>query len=242
MCRIRAQGELRYTAWLFDQDVERLDPGESWLCPTHLFDASVLDEQATQQVAEAMRRNLLGRLSRLNGQVRNTNDRRQLRVRLQAAWPHLHRRQSDKVSAALRHPRTQVTKSMRNFQRGESSCAACAAGEVARRREFALLRAALSHQTVRDHWERGHGLCVEHAPVLRPDALPEQVLHSRLNLLAWELEETRRKIAVAVQPWWRDYAAAAMSGVRAGGSHAPVVNRRVIASRVSRPHLVAVDR
>ena len=47
---------------------------------------------------------------------------------------------------------------------------------------------------------------------------------------------------VAVQPWWRDYAAAAMSGVRAGGSHAPVVNRRVIASRVSRPHLVAVDR
>ncbi len=49
-------------------------------------------------------------------------------------------------------------------------------------------------------------------------------------------------VEVAVQPWWRDYAAAAMSGVRAGGSHAPVVNRRVIASRVSRPHLVAVDR
>ena len=47
---------------------------------------------------------------------------------------------------------------------------------------------------------------------------------------------------VAVQPWWRDYAAAVMSGVRAGGSHAPVVNSWVIASRVSRPHLVAVDR
>ena len=46
---------------------------------------------------------------------------------------------------------------------------------------------------------------------------------------------------VAVQPWWRDYAAA-MPGVRAGGSHAPVVNRRVIASRVSMPQLVAVDR
>ena len=54
-------------------------------------------------------------------------------------------------------------------------------------------------------------------------------------------EELYRQL-VAVQPWWRDYAAAAMSGVRAGGSHAPVVNRRVIASRVSRPHLVAVDR
>ena len=52
----------------------------------------------------------------------------------------------------------------------------------------------------------------------------------------------RNTANVAVQPWWRDYAAAAMSGVRAGGSHAPVVNRRVIASRVSRPHLVAVDR
>ena len=47
---------------------------------------------------------------------------------------------------------------------------------------------------------------------------------------------------VAVQPWWRDYAAVVMSGVRAGGSHAPVVNSWVIASRVSRPHLVAVDR
>ena len=49
-------------------------------------------------------------------------------------------------------------------------------------------------------------------------------------------------IKVAVQPWWRDYAAVVMSGVRAGGSHAPVVNSWVIASRVSRPHLVAVDR
>ena len=60
-------------------------------------------------------------------------------------------------------------------------------------------------------------------------------MHS-LNLEYFEV------LQVAVQPWWRDYAAAAMSGVRAGGSHAPVVNRRVIASRVSRPHLVAVDR
>ena len=49
--------------------------------------------------------------------------------------------------------------------------------------------------------------------------------------------------AVAVQPWWCDYAAvAAMSGVRTGGSQAPVVNSWVIASRVSMPHLVAVDR
>ena len=60
----------------------------------------------------------------------------------------------------------------------------------------------------------------------------------------WERELYRHIDAadVAVQPWWRDYAAAAMSGVRAGGSHAPVVNSWVIASRVSRPHLVAVDR
>ena len=49
-------------------------------------------------------------------------------------------------------------------------------------------------------------------------------------------------LAVAVQHWWRDYAAAGMSGVGAGGSHAPVVNSWVIASRVSMPHLVAVDR
>jgi hypothetical protein len=47
---------------------------------------------------------------------------------------------------------------------------------------------------------------------------------------------------VAVQPWWRDYAVVVMSGGRAGGSHAPVVNSWVIASRVLMPHLVAVDR
>ena len=58
----------------------------------------------------------------------------------------------------------------------------------------------------------------------------------------WSADSRVSKPEVAVQPWWRDYAAAAMSGVRAGGSHAPVVNSWVIASRVSRPHLVAVDR
>ena len=65
---------------------------------------------------------------------------------------------------------------------------------------------------------------------------------NRMAQVGLRLHPDKTKVVVAVQPWWRDYAAAAMSGVRAGGSHAPVVNRRVIASRVSRPHLVAVDR
>jgi hypothetical protein len=74
-------------------------------------------------------------------------------------------------------------------------------------------------------------------------ALNQELLGRWLGLTQAQVSKLENgKPEVAVQPSWRDYAAVVMSGVRAGGSHAPVVNSWVIASRVSRPHLVAVDR
>jgi hypothetical protein len=81
-----------------------------------------------------------------------------------------------------------------------------------------------------------------HRPSTRFRDLVDIVLIARSQLVdASALFAALASEQVAVQPWWRDYAAA-MSGVRAVGSHAPVVNSRVIASSVSSPHLVAVDR
>lgn len=69
-----------------------------------------------------------------------------------------------------------------------------------------------------------------------------ETLARRFSVLAHRTSATAP--VVAVHRWWVHQAACAvaMPGVRAGGSHGPVVNSRVIASRVLTPHLVAVDR
>ncbi|GAA3567300.1 hypothetical protein GCM10022222_59090 [Amycolatopsis ultiminotia] len=193
VCRARAQGGLRYTSWLLDQDLDRLDPGESALCPAHLGDATALDPRGAGRIAEVLHRSEQARLAQLADRLAATPQAR-MSARLRAAWPPLTRGNRTEAAAALRRPERFVAEALRNFRHNEPSCATCAASELAERRELALLEAAAHHSTVRERWTHGHGLCRDHAPRAAPE-VATQVLRSRLALLGWELDETRRKRA-----------------------------------------------
>ncbi|MBN9743314.1 hypothetical protein DMP23_19760 [Amycolatopsis sp. A1MSW2902] len=192
-CRARFTGEARYLSWLLRQDLERLDPGEPWLCPDHLGDASVLDDQSAARIRELMHWNARARLARLTDRLAAA-PRPQLPARLRKAWPALRHRRYDLLAAALRRPNRVVTEAISHFRHVAPSCSVCTAGTVGEGRELALLDAAARQETVREHWARGHGLCRDHAPLAAPD-LSQQVLRSRLAVLAWELDETLRRQA-----------------------------------------------
>lgn len=193
VCRARSRGELRYATWLLGQDVARLDPGEPWLCPTHLADATLLDHDSACTIWATMHQAEHARLAQLADRL-DASPLPGFFARLRAAWPHLLERRRDRAAAAFRRPERFVAEALRNFRDNQPSCTACAAGDLAERRELALLDAASLHHTVRERWTRGHGLCRDHAALAASD-LAKDVLRSRLTLLGWELEETQRKHA-----------------------------------------------
>jgi len=193
LCRTRAHAEVRYLSWLSDQLIESLDPGEVALCATHLLDVSVLDADCAIGVAAVVRTIEVTRLDRLAQRLEHTPDKhswKRLRTALSLQLQHRHA----EAMAAMQSRQRFVTGATASYCHAAPGCAACAAGRVAERRELTLLEAAVSHRTVRDHWDRGHGLCVAHAPQLT-DELPRTMLRSRLRLLAWELVEAQRKQA-----------------------------------------------
>ncbi|MCI2420635.1 hypothetical protein MOQ72_24595 [Saccharopolyspora sp. K220] len=192
LCRARAHAEIRYTAWLCRQSADnQLDSTEAWLCPAHLLDASALSATDAGRVAELMRTHLIDRLDRLAEHL-DAAPSRHLTIRLRKAALHAFRRQWTDGAAVLRRPRVFVSTAVETFNGTSPRCAACAAGLLADSREQALLAAALEHRVVRDEWERGHGVCVDHVSDFA-DPLPRTVLRSRLRLLAWELAEAQRK-------------------------------------------------
>ncbi|MFD2474781.1 hypothetical protein [Amycolatopsis silviterrae] len=189
-CRSRAQGELRYLSWLLDQDPDRLNPSEPWLCARHLGDATLLDDLGAHRLRSLMHQKTRARLTQLAERLTAAPHPRPL-ARLRRSWQPLLRRRFDLAAAELRRPDRHVAEALLHFRHTASACSACAAGAVSERRELALLEAAAGHETVREAWVHGHGLCRDHAPMAAPE-LAQHVLRSRLVLLAWELDETLR--------------------------------------------------
>jgi len=75
-------------------------------------------------------------------------------------------------------------------------CAACNARDAVERSRLDLITASLALASVRDRYDRCHGLCVRHAMQM-PDGHTARAarrhLDGRLAVLAWEVGETARK-------------------------------------------------
>lgn len=102
---VRTHAELRYTTWLCAQTAEnRLDSSETWLCPAHLLNASVLAPTDSDRFSELMRTYLIARLNQLIERLDNTPSRH-LTIRLRRAVHHIIRRQWTSATTAW-HRRT----------------------------------------------------------------------------------------------------------------------------------------
>lgn len=152
------------------------DPGE--FCAHHLHDVSLCDRASAQQAAKRKRAARAGELKwlldRLAGPSAPTRRGRQAT-----------RQDLDEVRRELVSP---------HF------CAACHARRQSERTCLELVLASLPLTDVRERYDRTHGLCVRHA-LQAKDEKSSRVfvahLDARLGVLAWEVDETRRKYAWA---------------------------------------------
>lgn len=171
-CRDGFAGAVRYLRWLAEAvrtTPEKLDPLETSLCGLHLRDLEVLDDEAAPRVADRERDVLTKRIERLRSALA-TSSARGIRSCLNA------------------------------FHRSGRECAACKAQRTAAARTSALVAAGATDRRTRDRLSTSHGACVVHGPGIASaagDSLPADVLRARLRMIAWELEESRRK-----RSWW----------------------------------------
>lgn len=193
-CRARGAGAVRYLRWLCTArgDPEHgLDPLETALCSRHLFDLSGLDPLTAGWIADFEHPIVANRLDKLAAALTATSDM-SISVRL-----------VDMTTSPLgprSRSRRRVHGKLAAYRRTIRQCPACRAATVAEARTTDLIAAALPDRQVRHHLADSHGLCVEHAPVVAArtdDSLPTTVLRARLQTLAWELAESRRK-----REWW----------------------------------------
>jgi hypothetical protein len=170
-CRARGVAAVRYLRWLGEarQDLDRkLDPVQTALCPSHLHDLSTVDPLTASWIADLEHPVIATRI--------------------------------DRLATALGSGRRGPEDALRRYRATVRPCPACRSADTATERLLALLAAALPDAGLRRALESGHGLCVEHAPALTAasgDPLPLTVLRARLQVLGWELAESRRK-----REWW----------------------------------------
>ncbi len=169
-CQARGVAAVRYLRWLAEarQDLDRsLDPVETALCAPHLHDLSTVDPLTASWIADLEHPTISTRLERL--------------------------------MTALGE-RRRGTGALDQYDGQVRPCPACRSADIADERRIDLFAAALPDPAFRQALAAGHGLCVVHGPALASraeDALPREVLRARLQLLGWELAETRRK-----GEWW----------------------------------------
>lgn len=170
-CRAGSVAAVRYLRWLGEarQDLDRkLDPVQTALCAAHLHDLSTVDPLTASWIADLEHPVIATRV--------------------------------DRLATALGSGRRGPGDALSRYAATVRPCPACRAVATAVDRLLELLAAALPDAGLRQQLEAGHGLCVVHAPALAAksgDALPLTVLRARLQVLGWELAESRRK-----REWW----------------------------------------
>ena len=153
------------------------DPGE--LCATHLHDVALANPAVASKQAAAHKR--AARIAQL-----------QLLLARLADLPATPRRGRRGPGDGLEDARRHLLAS--------PYCAACHAREGIQRAQHDLLAASLALPTLRERYERSHGLCVRHARQLAdgPTArFARQHADARTAVFAWEVQETARKYAWA---------------------------------------------
>jgi hypothetical protein len=103
----------------------------------------------------------------------------------------------ERLAAGMSSGRRQIGQALSRYAGSIRPCPACRAANVADERWQALFAAALPDAAFRRAAADAHGWCVSHAPALGPAGLPVEVLRARLEVLGWELAESRRK-----REWW----------------------------------------
>ncbi|HTX12579.1 MAG TPA: hypothetical protein VME22_28440 [Solirubrobacteraceae bacterium] len=171
-----------YLEWLVRHSAEHdpslsTDPGE--LCAAHLHDVALADP--SEEPNRAVQRKRAGRIAQLERFLARLPD---------APAPERRRRRSG----------PDALETIRSELLAAPHCAACHARDGVERAQHDLVAASLGLVTVRDRYERGHGLCVPHARQVSDGPAGRVVRHhadGRLAVIAWEVHETARKYAWA---------------------------------------------
>ncbi len=181
VCLSTGMAGRRYVRWHIDHTAQndqslRNDPGE--LCAAHLHDLALVDRALAAHAIEHKRTAMTGKLTRLLARLGDVPD-------------------------AARRGRAALAEGL-DTVRGEivtkPYCPACNARDGIARSQLDLVVAALGLSTVRDRYERSHGLCLRHAVQIsdgQAARLARRHVDGRLGVLAWEVGETARKYAWA---------------------------------------------
>ncbi len=180
VCLSAAVAERDYCQWFLarsaagDQSLRR-DPGE--FCPRHLHDVASAGASPAGGVAlDHKRAARIAHLERFLARV----------TQLPAAGRRGRRSRADELGQM--HAELLAT----------PHCVVCNACTGVERSRLELLSASLSLVTVRDRYERHHGLCLRHAMHLSDGhaaRVARRHLEARLAVLSWEVGETARKYA-----------------------------------------------
>ncbi len=182
VCLAGGLAEQRYLSWWLDAAAAgdpsvQTDPGE--LCGGHLRDLAELDASAALPAIERTRVTTIRALEQLVEELpRDQSTSRRRRA----------------------HDDHGVAEAVQRALRPLHACPACRARAVAEQRRQELLDAALVLPAPRAAYESGHGLCLRHLLHADPEAratrqVARRVIDARLGVIAWELEEIRRRFA-----------------------------------------------
>ena len=181
MCLSTGMADRRYVRWHIEHAARndpslRNDPGE--LCAAHLHDLALTDRDLAAQAIEHKRTAMTGKLTRVLARLGDV--------------PDTARRGRGAPAEELDTVRHEIVT--------KPYCPACNARDGIERSQLDLVVAALGLSTVRDRYERSHGLCLRHAVQIsdgQASRLARRHVDGRLGVLAWEVGETARKYAWA---------------------------------------------
>jgi hypothetical protein len=187
VCLAIGQSERRYLEWIVEAigDRDRSlndDPGE--LCAAHIHDLALSDPGSALWAMDRRRASSRGVVRRL--------------LDILAAQPTVGSANRGQVWGRKRSSGPSDLEAARTAVLDLRPCRACSTGTIAERRALELLGIALELPELTAAYERGHGLCARHAVQLSPGAshdLAARHAGTRLRLIAWELDEARRKSA-----------------------------------------------
>jgi hypothetical protein len=183
--------ERRYLGWLVQEILQhhvRVMTDGIRLCPEHIHELAREHLEAGIQFARLRREEALGWLARLATRIEKAESPTDARWITNALA---------ELTGGRRGWRAALAPLTRLFE-----CSLCAAIARKERRIVRLLLAALGDATIRRAYEGVQGLCLRHVSQLDPGparVLAREVLRTRLEVLAWELDEAGLKSSWSVR-------------------------------------------
>jgi len=192
-----------------------------WLCREHARDFLCTEEQAAvEKLAEAVREHWLFELEKLRAGLENKPEDSLIRRAIRAArglrkevasdkdrgpWRSFQRHFTESVKYLCQSPKS-VLIELRERSLRTHLCPACTCVQTAAERACDLLARGLEDPGTRSVYCEGSGVCFHHLPLALEFAACEDVRRVlfdsqrvRLEVLAWELSESSRKVNWSVR-------------------------------------------